>query len=49
MESCYEGKLSGTTPTGAIFALKNMGWRDKTETELSGGVEVKQITGMQVL
>lgn len=48
VESCYEGKLSGTTPTGAIFALKNMGWRDKTETELSGGVEVKQITGMEV-
>ena len=32
VESCYEAKLSGTTPTGAIFALKNMGWRDKVET-----------------
>ncbi len=48
VESCYEGKLSGTTPTGAIFALKNMGWRDKVETELSGGLEVKQITGMVI-
>lgn len=32
VESQYEDKLSGTTPTGAIFALKNMGWRDKVET-----------------
>jgi hypothetical protein len=22
--------------TGAIFALKNMGWSDKTQTELTG-------------
>lgn len=48
VESQYENKLSGTTPTGAIFALKNMGWKDKTETELSGGIEVKQITGMEI-
>lgn len=46
VECCYEEKLSGTSPTGAIFALKNMGWKDKTETELSGGLEVKQIDGM---
>lgn len=32
VESQYENKLSGTTPTGAIFALKNMGWKDKVET-----------------
>lgn len=49
IESCYEQKLSGTTPTGAIFALKNMGWKDKTETELSGGLDIKQITGMKVI
>lgn len=24
----YERNLSGTTPTGSIFALKNMGWKD---------------------
>jgi hypothetical protein len=32
VESCYEEKLSGSSPTGAIFALKNMGWKDKVET-----------------
>lgn len=26
--------------TGAIFALKNMGWRDKFENEVSGGMVV---------
>jgi len=25
----YEMRLCGSTPTGAIFALKNMGWDDK--------------------
>lgn len=47
VECEYEKKLSGTTPTGSIFALKNMGWKDKTEQDLnlSGGItwnEVKQ-------
>lgn len=32
VESCYEQKLSGNNPTGSIFVLKNMGWKDKTET-----------------
>lgn len=27
----YEMRLSGNAPTGAIFALKNMGWSDKQE------------------
>lgn len=31
VENSYEKKLSGTTPTGSIFALKNMGWKDRTE------------------
>lgn len=48
VEAAYEKNLSGQTPTGSIFALKNMGWRDKTETEHSGTVAVKQITGMEV-
>lgn len=43
IESNYEKKLSGTTPTGPIFALKNMGWKDKTETEMSGHIENRQI------
>lgn len=40
VENRYEQNLHGTTPTGSIFALKNMGWKDKHETELSGGIGV---------
>ena len=29
IENVYEQLLQHTTPTGAIFALKNMGWDDK--------------------
>lgn len=36
VECKYEEKLSESACTGAIFALKNMGWKDKTETEHSG-------------
>lgn len=31
----YEKRLHGNSPTGAIFALKNMGWSDKQELEHS--------------
>lgn len=31
VEMAYEQKLSSINVTGAIFALKNMGWTDKTE------------------
>lgn len=48
IEMAYENHLTENNVAGSIFALKNMGWRDKTETELSGGLEVKQITGMVV-
>lgn len=27
-------------PTGVIFALKNMGWSDKQETELTGNLNI---------
>lgn len=33
VEREYEEKLSWNSPTGPIFALKNMGWKDKTEVE----------------
>ena len=33
IESQYEGRLSGNSPTGAIFALKNHGWSDKPPEE----------------
>ena len=31
VENSYELRLHGQSPTGAIFALKNMNWKDKTE------------------
>jgi hypothetical protein len=40
VESGYEEALAGNNVAGAIFALKNMGWKDKTETEHSGKLEV---------
>jgi hypothetical protein len=39
IEEAYEERLHGNSPTGAIFALKNRGWQDKTEVELSGSVK----------
>lgn len=39
VESKYEDLLcSGSNPTGAIFALKNMGWSDKQEIAHSGHI-----------
>ena len=34
MERHYEQIIQGKAPTGAIFALKNQGWTDKTELEV---------------
>lgn len=31
IEMMYEELVQGTTPTGSIFVLKNMGWKDRTE------------------
>jgi len=31
IEMNYEEKLSGNNPTGSIFALKNLGWKDRHE------------------
>lgn len=36
IEKHHEISLNGKSPTGNIFALKNMGWRDKQEHEHSG-------------
>lgn len=35
VENGYELSLRSSSVTGAIFALKNMGWKDRTETTLS--------------
>ncbi len=49
IEAAYEERLIyENQPTGVIFALKNMGWRDKVETEHSGELGIKQITGMEI-
>lgn len=36
IEMAYEERLSDTGCTGAIFALKNMEWKDKSEVAVSG-------------
>lgn len=33
VDESYERQLRTTSPTGAIFALKNRGWRDKPEDD----------------
>jgi len=43
VEAKYEGRLIyENNPTGVIFALKNMGWRDKVEQDVrvEGGVKL---------
>jgi hypothetical protein len=35
IETIYEKKLHQQAPTGAMFALKNMGWNEKPETTKS--------------
>jgi hypothetical protein len=39
IESCYENNLYSGAPAGAIFALKNMGWKDRVDTDLTTGGE----------
>jgi len=39
VESSYEDRLSEHSCAGAIFALKNMGWHDKTEQDITTGGE----------
>jgi hypothetical protein len=34
VENGYETALHGNSVTGAIFALKNMGWKDKQEMDV---------------
>lgn len=48
IEKEYEEQLSIGNTVGAIFALKNMGWKDKTETEFSGKFNIEHITGMKI-
>lgn len=36
VENCYEAALYGRNCAGPIFALKQMGWKDKVEQEITG-------------
>lgn len=40
IESCYEEGLNYKSPTGAIFALKNMGWYDRQEVTGKNGDDI---------
>ncbi|KKN34831.1 hypothetical protein LCGC14_0789720 [marine sediment metagenome] len=44
----YELRLYSNNPTGAIFALKNMGWSDKVGVELTGAEGGPVQTAMEV-
>ena len=37
VEEGYEEALHRPSPAGAVFALKNMGWHDKTEVHTTEG------------
>ena len=43
IESEYEKNLYSKQPVGSIFALKNLGWKDKQEVEQSGGLKITAI------
>jgi hypothetical protein len=43
IESLYERDLREKGHSGTIFGLKNMGWKDKIETEHSGSIGVNII------
>ena len=42
IEREYEEQLSIGNTVGAIFALKNMGWKDKTEVDSNTNLNVKK-------
>lgn len=44
LENAWEQALSEGKPTGAIFWLKNQGWKDSVETVHGGAVEFKNIS-----
>lgn len=52
VEVALEERLDGQAPAGAIFNLKNnFGWRDKTESEVSGpgGGPVETVTRIELV
>ena len=51
VERAYEERLHGNSPTGAIFALKNMGWSDRSEHEITGkdGGPLESVTRVEIV
>lgn len=47
VEREYEKRLHGNNPTGAISALKNMGWSDRTDVDVGPRTTllIKDLTG----
>jgi hypothetical protein len=43
IENSYEQRLFTSNPTGAIFALKNMGWKDEQNVKHGGDGSAVQI------
>ena len=43
IENAYEQNLHKANALGSVFALKNMGWQDKTVLELPGDLTKKPI------
>lgn len=48
VEMEYEKALHSRNPSGPIFALKNFGWTDKQDVEVSGGVKVKTLADLMM-
>ncbi len=50
IEMSLENRLAGNAVTGSIFNLKNnFGWKDKTETEHSGGIDLSNKSDAELL
>jgi len=43
VEAAYEKKLHGTSATGAIFALKSMGWHETDDGGVSNNKQLKSL------
>jgi len=48
IEKEYEEQLHTNNATGAIFALKNFGWQDKTELEHTGEIKFTQMPAVKL-
>jgi len=48
LECWWEERLAEQNCTGAIFWLKNRGWTDKTQTEITGEMHVRNLTQEQL-